>query len=584
MKELLTLNRLILKYKWKILLGALFVIAANFVSVYSVRYIGKAINFIDEAFTHSSTAGNLNQLFVYGLIIIGLPVISGGLTFLQRQTIIVASRYIEFDLKNKIFQHYQELDTGFYKKNRTGDLMNRISEDVGYVRMYLGPGIMYPINLVSLSLILIVEMLLIDKSLTLYTLAPLPVLSVLIYFISSNINKKSREVQEEQSNLSSYVQDIFSGIRVVKSFNKEERIKSSYAQHAENYKKKSISLANIQAFFFPLMLLVIGISQILILYAGGTEYIHGEIKEIGTVAQFFVYLNMLIWPFASLGWISMVIQRAEASMKRINEFLLSQPNVVNQNLDSMDIKGTIEFDDVTFTYDNTGITALKDVSFTLEAGKTLAILGKTGSGKTTLAELVARLYDPTQGKILLDGKPLTEINLNELRTQIGFVPQEAFLFSETLKDNIAFALDETNMDDVERYAQKADVHHNIVDFKEGYETKVGERGITLSGGQKQRISIARALIKHPKILIFDDSLSAVDTETEENILRNIRQEAQQKTMIIITHRVSSAKHADKIIVLDAGKIVQEGTHEVLLAQEGEYKALYEMQLKEEVIR
>ena len=582
MKELFSLNKLIFRYKWLLLWGAIFVIASNIISVYSVRYVGKAINFIDDTFTKNQDAGNLNQLLFYGLLIIGLPILSGALTFLQRQTIIVASRHIEFDLKNLIFRHYEELDSTFYKQNRTGDLMNRISEDVGYVRMYLGPGIMYPINLVSLSIILIIEMLLIDKSLTFYTLAPLPILSVLIYFISKKINIKSKEVQEEQSNLSSYVQDIFSGIRVVKSFNREKPIKKSYAKHAENYKKKSISLANIQAFFFPLMLLVIGISQILILYAGGKEYINGDITEIGTVAQFFMYLNMLIWPFASLGWISMVVQRAEASMKRINEFLQAEPEVYNSSAEPFEIEGNLSFENVTFKYDNTGITALKNVTFQLEKGKTLAVLGKTGSGKTTLAELVARLYDPNAGVIKLDGKPLPQINLNDLRTQIGFVPQEAFLFSETLKDNIAFAIDDATMDDVVKYAEKADVHHNIVDFKQGYETKVGERGVTLSGGQKQRISIARALIKDPKILIFDDSLSAVDTETEENILQNIQEASREKTTIIITHRVSSAKHADKIIVLREGEIVQEGTHESLLAKEGEYKELYELQLNEEV--
>lgn len=582
MKELFSLNPLILRYKWLLLWGTLFIISSNFVAVYSIRYIGKAINFIDETLAKSGNSEDLKQLLFYGFLIIALPVVSGILTFLQRQTIIVASRHIEFDLKNNIFRHYQELDTAFYKKNRTGDLMNRISEDVGYVRMYLGPGIMYPINLISLSIILIIEMLLIDRSLTIYTLAPLPVLSVLIYFISKKINKLSNEVQIEQSNLSSYVQDIFSGIRVIKSFNRENRIRNSYAGLAAEYKTKSISLANVQAFFFPLMLLIIGISQILILYAGGTEYINGEITEIGIVAQFFMYLNMLIWPFASLGWISMVVQRAEASMKRINEFLKAQPLVKNLTSDHFEIKGHLEFESVTFVYDNTGIKALDNVTFDLPQGQTLAVLGKTGSGKTTLAELVARLYDPDAGEIRLDGKPLKEINLDDLRTSIGFVPQEAFLFSETLEENIAFALDDYTSEEVTKNAVKADVHHNITDFKEGYDTKVGERGVTLSGGQKQRISIARALIKDPKILIFDDSLSAVDTETEENILQNIREASAQKTTIIITHRVSSAKHADKIIVLHEGRIVQEGTHESLLAEEGEYRELYEIQLNEEV--
>ncbi|MGI9527828.1 MAG: ABC transporter ATP-binding protein [Weeksellaceae bacterium] len=581
MKELLTLNSLIYKYKWRILLGALFILASNFIQVYSIRFVGKAINFIDESFSNQQDNTDFDELLLYGGLIIGLPIISGFLTFLQRQTIIVASRYIEFDLKNEIFQHYQVLDQTFYKLNRTGDLMNRISEDVGYVRQYLGPGIMYPINLVTLSIILIVEMLLIDRSLTLYTLAPLPVLSVLIYFISSKINKKSREVQEEQSNLSSYVQDIFSGIRVIKSFNKENRIKEAYAEKAAVYKTKALNLANIQAFFSPLVLIVIGLSQIMILYAGGVEYINGEITELGTLAQFFMYLNMLIWPFVSLGWISMVVQRAEASMKRINEFLSAEPHVKNTGDVVKQIKGEITFKNVSFIYENTGIKALNQVSFHLPAGTTMAILGRTGSGKTTLVELVARLYDPNEGEILIDGIPLKSYELNSLRTQIGFVPQEAFLFSEKLSHNIAFAMDDVSQDIIEDYAKKADVHHNIQNFQQGYETKVGERGVTLSGGQKQRISIARALIKKPQILIFDDSLSAVDTTTEEQIIQNIQEASKAKTTLIVTHRISSAKHAEKIIVLENGSIIQEGTHESLLAVDGEYKSLYEAQLQEE---
>lgn len=580
MKELLTLNHLIFKYKWRILLGALFILASNFIQVYSIRFVGKAINFIDASFSQQQDQSNFNQLLIYGGLIIGLPVISGILTFLQRQTIIVASRYIEFDLKNQIFKHYQVLDQIFYKKNRTGDLMNRISEDVSYVRMYLGPGIMYPINLIILSTILIIEMLLIDQSLTFYTLAPLPILSVLIYFISSKINQKSKEVQEEQSNLSSYVQDVFSGIRVIKSFNKEERIKDAYADKAALYKTKALNLANIQAFFSPMILVVIGLSQILILYVGGKEYIEGDITDLGTLGQFFMYLNMLIWPFASLGWISMVVQRAEASMKRINEFLSAMPEVENTGNISQEIKGDIQFNHVSFVYENTGIKALEDINLHIPAGQTVAILGRTGSGKTTLAEMVARLYDPTEGEVLIDGVSVKDFELNSLRSQIGFVPQEAFLFSETVKDNISFAIDDASDSLVQQFAKTADVHHNIIGFQKGYETKVGERGVTLSGGQKQRISIARALIKKPKVLIFDDSLSAVDTTTEEKIIQNIQEASKAKTTLVITHRISSAKHADKIVVLENGKIIQEGTHISLLAQEGAYKNLYDAQLND----
>ncbi|MXV37518.1 ATP-binding cassette domain-containing protein [Flavobacteriaceae bacterium Ap0902] len=581
MKELLTLNKLIYKYKGRIFLGALFIILANIIQVYSIRFVGKAINFIDNSFNNQQDNTDFNQLLLYGGLVILLPILSGIMVFLQRQTIIVASRYIEFDLKNDIFWHYQELDQTFYKKNRTGDLMNRISEDVGYVRQYLGPGIMYPINLVTLSIILIIEMLLIDRTLTLYTLAPLPILSIVIYFISSRINRKSREVQEEQSNLSSYVQDIFSGIRVVKSFNKEESIRSAYAIEAKNYKAKALSLANIQAFFFPMVLTIIGLSQILILYAGGNQYIEGNITDIGTLGQFFMYLNMLIWPFVSLGYISMVVQRAEASMKRINEFLSAQPLVKNIGNIQRKIEGEIEFNNVSFVYENTGIKALNRINLHILAGSTVAILGRTGSGKTTLAELIPRLYDPTEGDVKIDGIPLRDYELNSIRTQIGFVIQEAFLFSEKVKDNISFAVDDSNDALVQKYAKIADVHENIENFQEGYETKVGERGVTLSGGQKQRISIARALIKEPKILIFDDSLSAVDTTTEENIIKNIQENSKSKTTIVITHRISSAKHADKIIVLENGTIIQEGSHDELLLQQGEYKKLYEIQLQED---
>lgn len=578
MKELFKLNKLILRYKWHIFAGFTFIVAANYISVYMIRFVGDAINFLEESLNKSQENIEIKRLLIYGSLIIFLPILTGLFSFMKRQTVIVASRHIEFDLKNKIFKHYLNLDTNFYKQNRTGDLMNRISEDVGYVRMYLGPGIMYPMELLSLSLILILEMIHIDGMLMLYTLLPLPILSVLIYLVSSRIYEKSRLVQEEQSNLSSDVQDMFSGIRVIKSYNKEAHIQDVYNKKAELYKKKSINLANIQAFFSPMLMLIIGLSQILILYVGGTRYINGEITEIGTLAQFFMYLNMLIWPFASLGWISMVIQRAEASMKRINDFLFTEPKVKNLILNHTEIYGSISFENVSFTYENTDIQALDNVSFNLAQGETLAVMGKTGSGKTTLAELIVRLYEPSSGSIKIDGIPLSELNLNELRTQIGFVPQEAFLFSDKIIQNICFALDENDLELAQNYAKKADVHHNIEGFNKGYETKIGERGVTLSGGQKQRISIARALIKEPKVLIFDDSLSAVDIETEERILQNLKTVSKEKTTIIITHRVSSAKHANRIIYLDNGKIVEQGTHDELMKLDGHYKNLYELQL------
>ncbi|MRJ07522.1 ABC transporter ATP-binding protein [Ornithobacterium rhinotracheale] len=576
MKELLSLNKYLYKYRGRLFLGTLFIIGLNFFMVYKIRYVGKAVNFI-KASLNSGEAGKISELWYYGALIIVLPLVAVFLQFLMRQTIIVASRHMEYDLKNVIYEHYQELDTSFYKNNRIGDLMNRISEDVSYVRMYLGPGIMYPINLLAMSVILIIEMLSIDKTMTLFTLLPLPFLSVLVYFLSSKINRKSRELQAEQSNLSAFVQDMFSGIRVIKSFGKEKSVKRNYAKNVKKYKHKAIELANIDAFFSPLIVVIIGVSQIVILYVGGMRYINGQIQEIGTLAQFFMYLNMLIWPFTSLGWVSMVVQRASSSMKRINEFLNTEPSVQNTGTIKAKIQGKINFEKVDFVYDNTGIQALKNVSFEVPAGETLAILGKTGSGKTTIAELISRLCDPTRGVVKIDDQDLKSYDLFSLRNQIGVVPQEAFLFSTSLRENLNFGADKDTLELAQKYAEKADLHENITGFREGYDTVVGERGVTLSGGQKQRLSIARALIKKPKILIFDDSLSAVDTETETTILNNIKQESEGKTTIIITHRVSSAKHAQQIIVLDCGEIIERGTHQDLMDLGGVYCEMYTQQ-------
>ncbi|QAR29938.1 ABC transporter ATP-binding protein [Ornithobacterium rhinotracheale] len=576
MKELLSLNKYLYKYRGRLFLGTLFIIGLNFFMVYKIRYVGKAVNFI-KASLNSGETEQISQLWYYGALIILLPLVAVLLQFLMRQTIIVASRHMEYDLKNVIYEHYQELDTAFYKNNRIGDLMNRISEDVGYVRMYLGPGIMYPINLLAMSVILVVEMLSIDKTMTFFTLLPLPFLSVLVYFLSSKINRKSRELQAEQSNLSAFVQDMFSGIRVIKSFSKEKSVKAKYVQNVKKYKYKAIELANIDAFFSPLVVVIIGVSQIVILYVGGMRYINGQIHEIGTLAQFFMYLNMLIWPFTSLGWVSMVVQRASSSMKRINEFLNTDPMVKNTGVIKAKIQGKISFERVNFTYENTGIQALKNVSFEVPAGETLAILGKTGSGKTTIAELISRLYDPTSGVVKIDDRDLKMYDLFALRDQIGVVPQEAFLFSTSLRENLNFGADQDSLELAQEYAQKADLHENIACFREGYDTVVGERGVTLSGGQKQRLSISRALIKKPKILIFDDSLSAVDTETETKILNNIKQESEGKTTIIITHRVSSAKHAHQIIVLDSGEIIERGTHQDLMDLGGIYSEMYTQQ-------
>lgn len=587
MKELLSLNKFLWKYRWQLLAGFIMVILSNFVSVLSINYVGNAINGIESLLT-GYTSGQSEDisdvkkgLMQAGLLFIGLKVIAGLFLIGVRLMIIATSRHIEYDLKNEIYSHYQKLSLSFYKKNKTGDLMNRITEDVAFVRQYLGPGIMYPLDLISRATIILAFMINIDPKLTLYTLGPLPILSFLIYKVASTINKKSREVQKQQSNISSIVQDTFSGIRVIKSFNTESSTMKNYEKEASDYESKALSLAQTEAYFFPLMVLIVGISNLLILYMGGVRYYEGKLN-IGVIAQYFMYLNMLIWPFTSLGWVTMLVQRAEASMARINEFLKQKPEIQNTVEQPTPISGKIEFRNLSYTYENTGIQALENISFTVEKGKSLAIMGKTGSGKSTIVLLLARLLQPTSGQVLIDDVPYENLNLKSLREAIGFVPQEAFLFSDTIQHNILFgASEEDDLDSVKKYAKKAAVHKNIEGFKEGYDTILGERGVTLSGGQKQRISIARALIKDPQILVFDDSLSAVDTETEEEILRNLQSEINQKTTFIVTHRISSAKNADHILVLDEGKIVEFGTHTELIAKEGAYFSLIKKQLAEQ---
>lgn len=587
MKELLSLNKFLWKYRWELLAGFVMIILSNFVSVLSINYVGSAINDIESLLVQfqSGDMNNLsevkNGLMKAALLFIGLKIVAGLFLIGVRLMIIATSRHIEYDLKNDIYSHYQKLSLSFYKQNKTGDLMNRITEDVAFVRQYLGPGIMYPMDLISRAAIILAFMINIDPMLTLYTLGPLPILSFLIYKVASTINKKSISVQKQQSEISSIVQDTFSGIRVIKSFNTENSSMENYEKEAGDYEKKALSLAQTEAYFFPLMVLIVGISNLLILYMGGVRYYEGKLN-IGVIAQYFMYLNMLIWPFTSLGWVTMLVQRAEASMARINEFLKQKPEIENLVAQETPVSGKIEFKNVSYTYKNTGIQALKNVSFTVEKGKSLAIMGKTGSGKSTIVLLLARLLQPSSGQILIDGIPYEELNLNSLREAIGFVPQEAFLFSDTIQHNILFgASDEKDFEAVKKYAKKAAVHKNIEGFKERYETILGERGVTLSGGQKQRISIARALIKDPEILVFDDSLSAVDTETEEEILKNLQSELNQKTTFIVTHRISSAKNADHILVLDEGEIVEYGTHSELVAKEGAYFSLIKKQLVEQ---
>jgi ATP-binding cassette, subfamily B, multidrug efflux pump len=585
MKELQYLNKYFIKYKYRFLLGIVITIVAQIFSLFTPELIGNSIKVIEE-FTKQSgaTTSDIKATLLKNiLLILATTVIAGFLTFLMRQTLIVMSRYVEFDLKNEVYQHYQVLNQSFYKKNRTGDLMSRISEDVGKVRMYVGPAVMYSLNTLIRFTVVIIYMYNISPTLTLYSLLPLPLLSYGIFKISSEIHIRSGKFQENLSTLSSFSQEIFSGIRVIKAYAIENQKKDEFTQLAQDSRDKAMSLAKMNSLFGPLMILLIGLSNLVVIYAGGMMYINGDIPDIGVIAQFILYINMLTWPVASLGWVSSLVQEAEASQKRINEFLKEQPEIKNSNPNPSEIIGKIEFKNVGFTYEDTNINALKNISFTVNPGETVAILGKTGSGKSTILTLISRLYDIKKGNLLIDNQPINEVNLNDLRNHIGVVPQDAFLFSDSIKNNIKFGNEDATDEEVIEAAKKAVVHDNIITFSNGYETVLGERGITLSGGQKQRVSIARALIKNAPILLLDDCLSAVDTETEEAILNNLLVFCKDKTTIIVSHRISSAKNADKIIILEEGAIIQQGTHNQLIEQEGYYKELYLKQLTEKEI-
>lgn len=561
-------------------MGIFITIVARIFSLIMPSYVSKSIDTIEQFLAGELSTGTAkNLLFEYILIIIGAALLSGLFTFLMRQTIINVSRYIEYDLKNEVFDHYQFLNLNFYKRNRIGDLMNRISEDVTQVRMYGGPAVMYGINALTLFACLIPLMFIKAPTIALYTLIPLPVLSVLIYQISKIIHKRSTKVQEYLSTLSTFAQESFSGVSVIKAYTLEGRVNQQLSDLAQEGKDTSMDLAKVNAWFFPLMILLIGVSNIFVIYIGGKQYINGEVT-LGIIAEFILYVNMLTWPVAVVGWLTSIVQRAEASQKRINEFLKERPAIKNEVALPSTIKGQITFTNVSFTYEDTNIEALKNVSFDIAPGETLAILGKTGSGKSTILDLVARLYDSTSGEILIDGQPIKKVNLNSLRSSIGAVPQDAFLFSDTIENNIRFGNEMASKDAIVTVAKNAVVHDNIVEFTKKYDTVLGERGITLSGGQKQRVSIARALLKEPVIYLFDDCLSAVDTETEEEILRNLKEASKDRTTFIVSHRVSSAKNADKILVLENGRIIQEGTHEELNNTEGYYKQLYIDQLSE----
>ena len=581
MRALRYVNKYFLKYKWRFLVGILITILSKILALRIPRIVSESLNGVEDYISGKTTDFEMvsKELIWNTLLMVGAAVLAGFFTFLMRQTIIVCSRLIEFDLKNEIYQQYQQLSLNFYKKNRTGDLMNRISEDVTKVRMYSGPAVMYSMNMLVLFIVGFWQMLQVDVRLTLYTLIPFPILSLSIFFISKIINQKSTTVQVYLSKLTTYNQEFFSGINVVKSYGIEPSVIADFNSLADQSKQKNIDLSKVQALFFPLMILLIGVSNLMVIYIGGKQYIDGEI-QIGVVAEFIIYVNMLTWPVAVVGWVTSIIQTAEASQERINEFLQEIPEIQGDDVAPLKVQGNISFQNVRLTYDDTNIEALKGVSFTVKAGETMAILGKTGSGKSSIVNLISRLYDATSGQISVDGIPITQLNLDSLRSAIGFVPQDPFLFSDTISNNIRFGREDASKEEITTAAQNAVVHDNILEFKDQYNTVLGERGVTLSGGQKQRVSIARAIIKNPKILIFDDCLSAVDTETEEKILENLERVSKEKTTFIISHRVSSAKNADQIIILNDGEIVQQGTHQQLINQKGYYKDLYEQQLLE----
>lgn len=582
MKELKYINKYFYKYRYKLLAGISITIIARIFLLFTPELIGNSVDVIDryKKGITSDIATVKSELLINIFYIIGAAIIGGLFTFLMRQTIINVSRHIEFDLKNEIYQQYQKLSLDFYKSNRTGDLMSRISEDVGKVREYAGPAIMYSINTITLFIIALLLMFNSAPTLTLYTIIPLPILSYFIYILSKAIHKRSTIVQQWLAKLSTFTQETFSGISVIKSYGIENVTNANFNVLSAESRQKNIDLAKVQALFYPLMILLIGISNIIVIYIGGKQYIDGEIESLGVIAKFIIYVNLLTWPVATVGWVTSIVQQAEASQKRINEFLKQEPTIKNNTSQPSVIKGSIEFDKVSFTYPDTNIQALNQVSFTLNKGETMAIIGKTGSGKSTVLDLIGRLYDVTSGVIKIDNTPIEDLNLTSLRNHIGYVPQDAFLFSDTIKNNIMFGKEDATDEEVIAAARNADVHKNITEFSKGYDTVLGERGITLSGGQKQRVSIARAIIKAPQILLFDDCLSAVDTETEEKILNNLKTLTKDKTTIIVSHRVSSAKGADKIIVLDQGQIIQQGNHDTLINEEGYYKELYIKQLTE----
>jgi len=588
-KSLLHLNKYFFKYRVRLISGLLFVILSGWFKVYSTPYVRQGIDYANSM-VNTSPAGiplAVSHLLYYVAIVLVMALVSGFFLFLTRQTLIVTSRLIEYDLKNEVFEHYQKLDMAFYKRNNTGDLMNRISEDVGKVRMYVGPALMYTVNTITLIAITLTVMLQVNVRFTLLVLSPMPLLYFSIYYISNLINKKSTSVQQQLSILFNKAQETFSGIRVVKSYKLERTFINDYERECEDYKKRNMSLAKIESLFQPFLMMLVGLSTVLVVYIGGRDAMQGKVT-IGNIAEFMIYVTNLTMPIASLGWITSIVQRAAASQTRINEFLRTEPTIKTNTAHNIEVKGEIEFSNVSFVYPDSGIKALQEVSFKVAKQESLGIVGKTGSGKSTIAQLICRMYDTTSGTIYVDGIDVKNIPLSQLRTQIGYVPQEVFLFSDTIANNIAFSVSDQHTDrdelkkQVEKAAKDAVIYDNIMEFEEGFETMVGERGITLSGGQKQRVSIARAMLKAPTILLFDDCISAVDTKTEQEILMNIEELMRGRTTLIISHRASSVKLCDKIIVLDKGRVIEHGTHEELISRKGAYREMYEMQLTEDV--
>ena len=584
MKDLSYLNKYLLKYKYYYTIGGVFILISTAFAIVPATLIRETFNLIENGYKEYSLGNTLakkeilKDVLFYSSAIIVAAIIRGFFMYMMRQTIIVASRKIEYDLKNEIFYHYQTLPLKFYKKNNTGDLMNRISEDVSKVRMYLGPALMYGMNVTILMLMVIPFMFYINFNLAFYSLMPLPLLVVSIYLVQNIINKRSEQIQESLSNLSTYVQETFSGIRLIQSFVREINFEKVFAQKSKEYKNKSIGLQFVLALFFPVIMTLIGLSIIITVYVGALEVFDGNLS-IGNIAEFLIYVYLLTWPVTALGWITSIIQRASASQKRINEFLRESSDITSSENKRIILQGKIEFKNVFFKYSDTKIQGMENISFTINPGDSLGIIGSTGSGKSTIANSILRLFDIDKGQILIDDTDIKQLNISHFRKQIGYVPQDVFLFSDTVENNILFGTENKSFDLVKEAAENADLLRNINSFPEKFETKIGERGITLSGGQKQRVSIARAIIKEPKILILDDCLSAVDTKTENVILENMKKIMVNKTSIIISHRISSVKLAKKIIVIDSGKIIEEGNHKTLLERKGVYFDLYKQQLE-----